>query len=112
MMSILLLKRVQITEALCRSFLPQEFVENQKLIEWLKIIAAEKNATPAQISLAWMLAKNPFLVPIPGTRNLKRLTENILAESIHLSVEEVTEIDDMLEHIPMSQVFGGSKVKK
>ncbi len=58
------------------------------------------------------VAKNSFLVPIPGTRNLKRLTENILAESIHLSVEEVTEIDDMLEHIPMSQVFGGSKVKK
>ena len=87
-------------------------VENQKLIEWLKIIAAEKNATPAQISLAWMLAKNPFLVPIPGTRNLKRLAENIQAESIHLSVEEVTEIDDMLEHIPMSQVFGGSIVKK
>lgn len=55
--------------------------------------------------------KNPFLVPIPGTRNLKRLTENIQAESIHLSVEEVTEIDDMLEHIPMSQVFGGSIVK-
>ena len=52
-----------------------------------------------------------FLYQIPGTRNLKRLTENILAESIHLSVEEVTEIDDMLEHIPMSQVFGGSKVK-
>ena len=99
-----------------RSIMPQfssaGIVENQKLIEWLKIIAAEKNATPAQISLAWMLAKNPFLVPIPGTRNLKRLTENILAESIHLSVEEVTEIDDMLEHIPMSQVFGGSKVKK
>ena len=47
-----------------------------------------------------------------GTRNLKRLTENIQAESIHLSVEEVTEIDDMLEHIPMSQVFGGSIVKK
>lgn len=99
-----------------RSIMPQfssaGIVENQKLIEWLKIIAAEKNATPAQISLAWMLAKNPFLVPIPETRNLKRLTENILAESIHLSVEEVTEIDDMLEHIPMSQVFGGSKVKK
>ena len=99
-----------------RSIMPQfssaGIVENQKLIEWLKIIAAEKNATPAQISLAWMLAKNPFLVPIPGTRNLKRLTENIQAESIHLSVEEVTEIDDMLEHIPMSQVFGGSIVKK
>ena len=83
-----------------RSIMPQfssaGIVENQKLIEWLKIIAAEKNATPAQISLAWMLAKNPFLVPIPGTRNLKRLTENIQAESIHLSVEEVTEIDRSL----------------
>lgn len=99
-----------------RSIMPQfsteGISENQKLVEWLKIIAAEKNATPAQISLAWMLAKNPFLVPIPGTRNLKRLTENIQAESIHLSAEEVAKIDNMLEHIPMSQVFGGSKVKK
>ena len=63
-----------------RSVMPQfsaeGISENQKLVEWLKNIAAEKNATPAQISLAWMLAKNPFLVPIPGTRNLKRLTEN------------------------------------
>ena len=59
-----------------------------------------------------MLAKNPFLVPIPGTRNLKRLVENIQAETIHLSAEEVAQIDNMLEHIPMSQVFGGSKVRK
>lgn len=53
-----------------------------------------------------------YIHRVDPTINLKRLTENILAESIHLSVEEVTEIDDMLEHIPMSQVFGGSKVKK
>ena len=96
-----------------RSIMPQfssaGIVENQKLIEWLKIIAAEKNATPATFSGVDAGKKQ---VLVPGTRNLKRLTENILAESIHLSVEEVTEIDDMLEHIPMSQVFGGSKVKK
>ena len=99
-----------------RSTMPQFTEEglkkNNEFMSWMKVIAEEKNATPAQISLAWMLAKKPYIVPIPGTRNLKRLTENILAESIHLSVEEVTEIDDMLEHIPMSQVFGGSKVKK
>lgn len=99
-----------------RSVMPQfsakGISENQKLIEWLKSLAEEKNATPAQISLAWMLKKISSLVPIPGTRNLKRLTENIQAAAIQLTAKEIAQIDDMLEHIPMSQVFGGSKVKK
>lgn len=78
----------------------------------MKIIAEEKNATPAQISLAWMLAKQPWIVPIPGTRKLDRLEENMRASEIELSAEEIKTIDEMLDTIPMSQVFGGSQVKK
>lgn len=85
-------------------------VENQKLIEWLKIIAAEKMLLRLRFLWRGCWQKSVSCTN-SGNKKLKRLTENILAESIHLSVEEVTEIDDMLEHIPMSQVFGGSKVK-
>ena len=59
-----------------------------------------------------MFTKNPDLVPIPGTRNIDRLTENMQAVKVKLTLEEVAEIDDMLNHIPMSEVFGGSKVVK
>lgn len=99
-----------------RSVMPQFSASgmeaNEKLVSWLQMIAAEKNASPAQISLAWMFTKNPDLVPIPGTRNIDRLTENMQAVKVKLTLEEVAEIDDMLNHIPMSEVFGGSKVVK
>lgn len=86
--------------------------ENEKLTTWIKIVAEEKHATPAQISLAWMLAKKPYIVPIPGTRKVERLMENMQAAEVKLTAEEVKEIDEMLNNIPMSQVFGGSKVEK
>ena len=79
--------------------------------ETVKSAAEEKNATPAQISLAWMMAKKPWIVPIPGTRKLERLEENMKASGVELSEEEVSAIDQMLDAIPMSQVFGGSKLK-
>ena len=72
----------------------------------------EKNATPAQISLAWMLAKKPYIVPIPGTRKVNRLEENMESADIKLIQDEVKSIDEMLDHMPMSQVFGGSKIQK
>lgn len=70
----------------------------------------EKHATPSQISLAWMLCKKSYIVPIPGTRHLCRLKENFGAADIHLSQNEVAAIDDTLDTIPVSEVFGGSKV--
>ena len=76
------------------------------------MVAAQKHATPAQVALAWMLAKKPWIVPIPGTRKVDRLEENMAASEIKLSEEEVRKIDSMLDTIPMSQVFGGSKIKK
>lgn len=85
---------------------------NQEFLAWIQAFAEEKNATVAQISLAWIVDKKPYLVPIPGTRKLERLKENVGASDILLTSEEVKKIDAMLEQIPMSEVFGGTKVTK
>lgn len=66
---------------------------NQSLVEVLASIAAEKSATPAQIALAWLLAKKPFIVPIPGTTKLERLQENLGAEKFNLSQTELLRIE-------------------
>lgn len=99
-----------------RSAMPQFTAEgmdqNQELIQNLLDIADRKNATPAQISLAWMLAKKPWIVPIPGTRKYSRLQENAQAAEVTLTKEEVKALDRMLETVPMSQVFGGSRVSE
>ena len=91
-------------------FRRESFEENEMLFELIRTLADEKHATPAQISLAWMLCKKPYIVPIPGTRHLCRLKENIGAADINLSTDEVDTIDRLLESIPMSDVFGGSKI--
>jgi aryl-alcohol dehydrogenase-like predicted oxidoreductase len=75
----------------------------------LRNIAERKNATPAQISLAWMLCKKPWIVPIPGSRKAERMKENADAADIKLTTEEVVELDNTLDRIPMSAVFGGTK---
>lgn len=97
-----------------RSFMPQyqkeSFVQNEPLFELLNDLAEKHHATSAQMSLAWMMSKKPWIVPIPGTRSLCRLKENIGAADIVISSEEVKEIDDELSHLNMSQVFGGSPV--
>lgn len=76
----------------------------------LKEMAEEKHATQAQISLAWMICKKPYLVPIPGTRKIERMLENLRAAEITLTQQEVQNLDDALEKMKMSEVFGGSKV--
>ena len=76
----------------------------------LRDTAKEHNATPAQISLAWMIDKKPWIAPIPGTRKLKRLKENAGAAEIELSIAEINVIDEVLDHMEMSGVFGGSKM--
>lgn len=86
--------------------------QNQELLALLHQLAQEKQATPAQISLAWMLCKKPYIVPIPGTRKLSRLTENTGAADVILSAEEVAAIDNALDGMKMSQVFGGSRIVK
>lgn len=68
-------------------------------MRWIKQLAEEKHATPAQLSLAWMIAKKPYIVPIPGTRKVNRLEENMKAADIQLMQDEVKSIDEMLEHL-------------
>lgn len=99
-----------------RSFMPQfkekAFDENRLLFELIRNIAEQKNATPAQISLAWMICKKPWIVPIPGTRKRTRMRENLGAAEIDLTAEELTAIDNALDKMSMSEVFGGSKAAK
>ena len=86
-----------------RNILPRFNLENRKanqaLIELLKGFADQKKATPAQIALAWLLAKRPWIVPIPGTTKLHRLKENIGATEIELTPEDLREIDEISSKI-------------
>lgn len=99
-----------------RSVMPQfqkeSFEKNRALIELVENTAKEKNATPAQIAMAWMLCKKPYIIPIPGTRKYDRLKENADAADVVLSVEEVKAIDTALDKMEMSEVYGGTKVIK
>lgn len=72
---------------------------NQALIDLLKSIGERKNATPAQIALAWLLAQKPWIVPIPGTTKLNRLEENIGAADVELSADDLREIDSAASKI-------------
>lgn len=99
-----------------RAFMPQftdEAVnENTALLKLLHDVAVEKNATSAQISLAWMMCKKPWIVPIPGTRKEERMTENAGAAAVKLSSGEVQILDAALKNMKMSPVFGGTDFKQ
>ena len=92
-------------------FSKESFEQNQDLLSLIEHLADEYHATPSQIALAWMINKHPWIVPIPGTRRLSRLKENIGAADIHLTMEEIQHIDKKLDSIKMSNVFGGSPIK-
>lgn len=93
-------------------FAPDAMEKNKALLELLHDMAEEKNATPAQVSLAWMLCKKSYIVPIPGTRKLNRLEENAGAADVILKVDEIEKLDRALNSMEMSEVFGGSKIVK
>jgi aryl-alcohol dehydrogenase-like predicted oxidoreductase len=80
-------------------FTPEARKANQILVDALSKIAARKNATPAQIALAWLLAQKPWIVPIPGTTKLNRLGENLGAAGIALTPEDLREIENALAGI-------------
>jgi aryl-alcohol dehydrogenase-like predicted oxidoreductase len=81
-----------------------EFLKlNMPIVEWLKAYAAKKGATPSQVALAWLLAKGPHIVPIPGTRSEAHLLENLGAQRLQLTAADVLEIDTRLGKYP---VFG------
>ena len=99
-----------------RNFMPQYKEEaydaNEKLLNFIRMMAEEKKGTPAQISLAWMMCKKPYIVPIPGSRKTERVRENAGAAEIMLTENEIAEIDKQLDKMEMSGVFGGSPVAK
>lgn len=74
---------------------------NRALIDLLNRIAAQKHATPAQLAIAWLLAKKPWIVPIPGSRKIERLDENLGAADVHFSGAELKEIDTAVAAIPI-----------
>ena len=91
-------------------FSKESFEQNKQLMALVNGLATTHRATPAQISLAWMMCKRPYIVPIPGTRHFSRLTENMGAAGIEMKADEVRQIDEALANMKMSEVFGGSKV--
>jgi len=80
-------------------FTPEARRANQSLVDLLGEIGRRKNATPAQLALAWLLAQKPWLVPIPGTRKLERLEENIGAAEVELTADDLREIDEAASRI-------------
>jgi aryl-alcohol dehydrogenase-like predicted oxidoreductase len=85
-------------------FAPEKLAANMPILDWLTRFAERKNATPAQISLAWLLAQKPWIVPIPGTRNPDHLNENLVSIHVQLTTDDLREIESALSHI---SVHGG-----
>jgi len=86
-----------------RNGVPRFTAENRKanlaFVEWLKAFAARKQATPAQIALAWILAQKPWVAPIPGTTKLHRLEENLGAASVELTADDLADIQSAVSAI-------------
>ena len=80
-------------------FSPEALKANQVFVDFLRTFAEQKKATPAQIALAWLLARKPWIVPIPGTRKLERLDENIGAVNIEITSNDLREIDNAASQI-------------
>ena len=80
-------------------FTPEALKANQPLVRLLDEIGKKKSATPAQIALAWLLARKPWIVPIPGTTKLHRLDENIGAAAIDLTWQDLRDIEDAVSKI-------------
>jgi aryl-alcohol dehydrogenase-like predicted oxidoreductase len=80
-------------------FAPEARKANEAMVELLRAIAERKDATPAQIALAWLLAQKPWIVPIPGTKKLERLEENIGAAEVELSPDDLGEIESAASKI-------------
>jgi aryl-alcohol dehydrogenase-like predicted oxidoreductase len=80
-------------------FAPEALKDNVALVDLIKQVAAARRATPAQIALAWLLARKPWIVPIPGTTKLHRLQEDIEAANVELSEADVNEIGEAASRI-------------
>lgn len=76
-------------------FIDKNFTHNQQLVLQLQIMANVKNVTSAQVALAWVLSKSPNVIPIPGTRRIKYLEENVSATQVRLTSNEIEQLDDL-----------------
>jgi len=85
-------------------FSPENLAANMPIVDFLRRFAEKKNATPSQIALAWLMAQKPFIVSIPGTRNIDHLTENLGATNVHLMPADLREIETAISKI---KVHGG-----
>ena len=85
--------------AIVPRFTPEARKANQALVDLLGTVAKRKNATPAQIALAWLLAQKPWIVPIPGTTKLHRLDENLGAAALELTFDDIREIESAASKI-------------
>jgi aryl-alcohol dehydrogenase-like predicted oxidoreductase len=83
-------------------FSPENLEANQVLVNLVKLMAEEKNATPAQIALAWVMAQKPWIVPIPGTRKMERLKENLGSADVKLTAQELGRLNTALSKIEIS----------
>ncbi len=90
-------------------FSAENIAANRPVVDLLKQFAEKKNATPAQIALAWLLAQKPWIVPIPGTRNLDHLNENLGAVNVQLTPADLREIETAFAKI---KVYGGRMGEK
>ena len=80
-------------------FTAENRAANEALVERVAVVAAGKDATPGQVALAWLLARHPWIVPIPGTRRLERVSENAAATALPLSADEVAELDELAQRV-------------
>src|SRR5712675_2878625 len=85
-------------------FSSENIAANMPMVDFLRQFSEKKNATPVQISLAWLLARKPFIVPIPGTRSVDHLNENLRAIDVQLTPADLREIETALSKI---EVYGG-----
>lgn len=90
-------------------FTPENLAANMPIVDLLRRFAEKKNATPAQIALAWLLRRSQWIVPIPGTRNIDHLEENLGASNVRLTPEDLRELDTELSKI---KVHGGRMTEK
>lgn len=88
--------------AIMPRFQPQNIVTNRLLVDAITAIAKRKNCSPAQIALAWLLAQGDDIVPIPGTRKIKHLLDNLGSASVQLSGAEVAELDQISSELPVA----------
>jgi len=80
-------------------FSSDNLAENQPLLEHVQALARERGATAAQVALAWLLAREPWIVPIPGARRRERIDENVGATAVGLSADDVAGLDSLVERL-------------